>query len=357
MADRQDASRPDTVADVVNAAGAGPFVLACEHASNHVPAGFGNLGLDEAALRAHIAWDPGALAVASELARLLDVPLVAQRVSRLLYDCNRPPESADSVPETSEVYTIPGNQRLSAAQRADRATRFYHPFRTLLAETIERKVRCGPDPVLVTIHSFTPIYFGMRRDVELGVLHDQDRSFADPVPGTTAQDVGRRNDSGDYSITTTFILLPADMRAERTSALALRFGTRLPTTDNRVGIERDQTDFFAFLAGRHDVGRVRLFAETGVGIHGTREPSFEQSDVLVFIGGATFAASPIEPTLLLTGHADGIPDRAIRGNEELAELRLRVRSAARPGLEVELIRGLSPFSPSWGLGMLLVLDG
>ncbi len=185
----------------------------------------------------------------------------------------------------------------------------------------------------------------------------EDRAFAQPVAGTTQRDIGRRNDSGDYSIATTFMLLPLDGRVERHSALALRFGTRLPTTDNRVGIERDQTDFFALLAGRHDLGPVRLFAETGVGIHGTREPDFEQSDVLVFIGGATVPVAAIQPTLLLTGHADGLPDRAIRGNEELAEVRLRVRSTARPGLQVELIRGLGSFSPSWGLGVLMLLDG
>jgi predicted N-formylglutamate amidohydrolase len=197
MAEMRGLLLPESVADVVNPDGGGPFVLVCEHASNHVPAEFDNLGLDEAALRAHIAWDPGALAVASDLAARLDAPLVVQRVSRLLYDCNRPPESPGAVPETSEVFTIPGNRGLTADALGDRARRFYRPFRDLLAATIDRKEQTGTKPVIVTVHSFTPIYFGVRRDVEIGILHDHDHTFADLMLAAARRDadtVTRRNE-------------------------------------------------------------------------------------------------------------------------------------------------------------------
>lgn len=36
----------------------------------------------------------------------------------------------------------------------------------------------GQRPVLVTVHSFTPVYFGQPRAVEFGVIHDADDRLA-----------------------------------------------------------------------------------------------------------------------------------------------------------------------------------
>lgn len=184
-------------AEVINPSGRGAFVLVCEHASKFIPAEFGTLGLDEAARSSHIAWDPGALAVAEAMAERLDSPLVIQLVSRLLYDCNRPPEREDAVPEVSEIYEVPGNTGLSAAERQARVDRFYAPFRATLADCIERRMGEGPPPVLVTVHSFTPVYKGARRDTGLGILHDADARLADALLGVTGDRddlVIRRND-------------------------------------------------------------------------------------------------------------------------------------------------------------------
>lgn len=183
------------IAEVENATGGSPVVLVCEHSSNKVPAEYDNLGLDAAALSSHVAWDPGALAVAQEMSSLLDAPLVAQRVSRLLYDCNRPPESPSAVPERSEIYDIPGNGGLTVEARASRAARFYSPFRDLLAQTLSQ--RAATSPVVVTIHTFTPVYHGARRVVEIGILHDTDARLADAMLSAAGSDNGlavRRND-------------------------------------------------------------------------------------------------------------------------------------------------------------------
>ncbi len=187
----------DTPVDVLNPRGAGRALIVCEHASNFVPPAYRDLGLDRAALTAHIAWDPGALAVAEEMARLLDAPLVASRVSRLLYDCNRPPEAPSAVPEESEIYRIPGNAGLSPTDRARRAELFYFPFRAALAGAIEaHTARAGP-PALVTVHSFTPVYRGVARAVEVGILHDDDARLADAMLAAAQGDAGivvRRNE-------------------------------------------------------------------------------------------------------------------------------------------------------------------
>jgi predicted N-formylglutamate amidohydrolase len=164
--------------DVTNVEGIGAFVIVCEHASNAVPPEYGDLGLHAAALQSHIAWDPGALGVARHLSELLDAPLLAQRFSRLLYDCNRPPEAPSAIPAVSEIYRIPGNEGLSAKARRERADRFYHPFKAALSQAIDDR---PVPPAIVTIHSFTPIYEGVSRQVEIGILHDDDTRLADAV--------------------------------------------------------------------------------------------------------------------------------------------------------------------------------
>ncbi|MBV1896910.1 MAG: N-formylglutamate amidohydrolase, partial [Rhodobacteraceae bacterium] len=110
-----------------NADGAGAVVLVCEHASNHFPDAFGDLGLDTVTRQSHVAWDPGALDVALGLSAALDAPLLAGTVSRLLYDCNRPPEAESAIPVRSETFEIAENSALNEQQRQDRVAGIYLP--------------------------------------------------------------------------------------------------------------------------------------------------------------------------------------------------------------------------------------
>lgn len=162
----------------VNEEGRSPYVLICEHASHLLPKRLGTLGLPEAELTSHIAWDIGAENVARLLSRLIDAPLVLQRYSRLAYDCNRPPESPDSVPELSELTAIPGNRRLSVADRLARAREIYRPFHDGVSLLLDKRAAAGIRSLVVSIHSFTPVYKGKSRSVELGILHDRDTSLS-----------------------------------------------------------------------------------------------------------------------------------------------------------------------------------
>jgi len=157
--------------------GRAPLLFLCEHASHHIPPRFGTLGLDPALLTSHIAWDPGALALARTLSAALHAPLVAGAVSRLVYDCNRPPEAPDAIPVRSEMHDIPGNRDLSAAERQARVDAVYRPFCAAVSAAIER----ARPAALVTVHSFTPVFFGRPRAVEIGVLHDADTRLADAL--------------------------------------------------------------------------------------------------------------------------------------------------------------------------------
>lgn len=168
------AERP--AAEVINAAGHAPLILVCEHASSFIPAALDGLGLKPEDRLSHAAWDIGARAVAMRLSQMLDAPLVASRVSRLVYDCNRPPEAPDSIPAKSELIVAPANADLDDDARLARVRDVYEPFRSLLADTIA--THHADAPALVTIHSFTPVYYGVRRDVELGLLHDADDRLA-----------------------------------------------------------------------------------------------------------------------------------------------------------------------------------
>lgn len=158
--------------------GKSAVLLVCEHASRTLPAYFGDLGLSAEALNSHIAWDPGALAVARGISANLDAPLVYQRFSRLIYDCNRPPESASAMPEISEIYSIPGNHNLAASEREARTEALYRPFHARIEDVIRQRRARGQDSIIVTMHSFTPVYRGKERAVELGILHDTDERFA-----------------------------------------------------------------------------------------------------------------------------------------------------------------------------------
>ena len=167
--------------EIMNAYAAGPVVIVCEHASNHIPDRYDGLGLDAQTRDSHIAWDPGAEGVAQGLAAALDAPMIAGRISRLVYDCNRPPEAPSAIPARSAGIEVPGNAGLSEAGRAARVADVYVPFCHALENLIAERGRAGTPFALITVHSFTPVWQGMPRDVEIGVLHDEDARLADAM--------------------------------------------------------------------------------------------------------------------------------------------------------------------------------
>lgn len=168
---------------IENADGTAPFIIVCDHASNAIPARFANLGLTEQERADHIAWDPGALAVSRHLSKLAGAPLFRSTVSRLMLDCNRPETSATLIPDVSETTVIPGNTNLSAEERAERIAEFHRPYHDGLTQFVDEQLarRHGKPLAVVAIHTFTPVYKGERRDLEIGVLFDKDTRLALPM--------------------------------------------------------------------------------------------------------------------------------------------------------------------------------
>ncbi len=175
------ATDPPQAVEVLNPQGAGVALILCEHASNHIPARYDGLGLDAEVRSSHAAWDPGARSLSLLISAALDATVVASCVSRLVYDCNRPPEASNAMPVKSEKFDIPGNQSLSQASREERTATVYRPFCDAVDDVVAARQAAGRPTVLITMHSFTPVYFGRPRAVEIGILHDDDSRLANAM--------------------------------------------------------------------------------------------------------------------------------------------------------------------------------
>jgi len=160
-----------------NAGGRSPFLFACDHYGRLIPPALGDLGLPESELTRHIAWDIGIAGVAEVLSRLLDAHLVAQRYSRLVIDCNRPPRVASSIPLISEATTVPGNEGLSREEAELRRSAIFDPYHQRIDAIIDARLHAGLPTVLVALHSFTPVYAGIARPWHIGTLYHRDKLF------------------------------------------------------------------------------------------------------------------------------------------------------------------------------------
>jgi predicted N-formylglutamate amidohydrolase len=163
---------------IVNVQGRSRAILACDHASACIPRRLGTLGLASADQMRHIAWDIGAAEVARRLTHQLDSTLILSGYSRLVIDCNRPLTVVDAFAETSEDTLIAGNIGISAAEKSERAEAFYWPYHDALNGLIESRAATGAVPVLVGVHSFTPVYRGVVRPWHVGVHYRLDARAA-----------------------------------------------------------------------------------------------------------------------------------------------------------------------------------
>ncbi|MDW3206665.1 MAG: N-formylglutamate amidohydrolase [Alphaproteobacteria bacterium] len=166
---------------VRNRNGTGPGVIVCDHASNTVPRKLGSLGLPEASLRKHIAYDIGARGIAEVVSDMLDMPAIIGGFSRLVVDLNRPEDDFTCIREIYDGAVIPGNRRLSPAERAARIEELQRPYHDAVTQAIERKCTELPVPALISMHSCTDLYRDERRPWHIGVLSNRDRRMAERV--------------------------------------------------------------------------------------------------------------------------------------------------------------------------------
>jgi hypothetical protein len=173
-----------------------------------------------------------------------------------------------------------------------------------------------------------------------------DSSYAAPIAGTRDRDGSHRTDTGEHRLGT-IVRLASSPAADA----VLRFGTRLPTTDNAAGLGRDQTDFYGTFGGRWSYRGAGVAGEAGVGILETRLERPEQVDVVLYAARAGWWGERVRLWLETVGQHDprGAPE--LRGLENLSELRLVGELGRRQWTRLTLVRGLTFASPAAGVGI------
>jgi predicted N-formylglutamate amidohydrolase len=145
------------------------LLLTCEHASNAVPRAYAGLFRGQRALLAtHRGYDLGALPVARALARATGAPLHVAQVTRLLVDANRSPGHPTLFSRWS--------RGLPQAARDALMARYHDPHWARVRADVAKLRRGGTRVVHVGVHSFTPVWDGAPREIDVGLLYDPRRS-------------------------------------------------------------------------------------------------------------------------------------------------------------------------------------
>lgn len=198
---------PPVIVERLN--GASALFLTCEHAGRRIPSRLGNLGVPEVELKRHIGWDIGAAGVARGLSEQMDAALVMQTYSRLVIDCNRKPSRHDSMARISEHTEIPGNHDLHPDHAEARVREIFNPYHEAIAAELDRRRDAGRATLLMAVHSFTPVYKGVPRPWQIGLLYHRDDRVARVLMDLMSKDptltVGDNEpyaitDEGDYTI-------------------------------------------------------------------------------------------------------------------------------------------------------------
>lgn len=157
------------------------WLITADHASNTVPdwVNGGDLGISDADMNRHIAYDVGSLGLARHLADALAAPMIASDFSRLVIDPNRGEDDPTLVMRLYDGTIIPANRHVDEAETEHRLSRLYRPYHGALADLAGQR----DDTVICAIHSFTPCLKGRQpRPWEIGVLHShQDSRLAVPL--------------------------------------------------------------------------------------------------------------------------------------------------------------------------------
>lgn len=144
------------------------LVLSCEHASNRVPAEYSaRFRGGERLLASHRGYDAGALPVAQRCARSLRAPLFSGNVTRLVVDLNRP----EGHPALFSHFIAD----LDAADREQLLRRFHRRHWAAVQSAVEARLGLGVPVLHLSLHSFTPVLRGERRQADVGFLFDPRR--------------------------------------------------------------------------------------------------------------------------------------------------------------------------------------
>lgn len=170
------------VFDVLNSDSASRWVLTCDHARNKMPECLGDLGLEASHFERHIGYDIGAEGVTRHLARILKAPAIIHGFCRLALDPNRMPYDPNIMPPIAcDGIAVPGNQNLTIEAINARIRTLHHPYHSKIADILSVVRQRNELPLLLSVHSCTPVLNGPPRPWHIGVLWTQDERLAHPL--------------------------------------------------------------------------------------------------------------------------------------------------------------------------------
>lgn len=142
-------------------------IVTAEHGGNEVPAPLAPLfeGYDEV-LASHRGWDPGTLHLSRRLADALNAERFWSTVTRLLVDLNRSPHN----PRVFSEMTAD----LPLTERRQLLDTWHRPHRERVRDAVVEGARRG-QVLHLGVHSFTPVWEGEERRVDLSLLYDPAR--------------------------------------------------------------------------------------------------------------------------------------------------------------------------------------
>lgn len=143
------------------------ILITCEHASNAVPGAYEKIFQDMAILETHQGWDPGALEIAKEFGSFLELPVHTYDYTRLLIEVNRSLDHPNLFSQWSNA--------LYEIDKTHLIEHFYLPYRQKIESEIAKMVESGKVVLHLSVHTFTPDFFGEKREVEVGLLFDESR--------------------------------------------------------------------------------------------------------------------------------------------------------------------------------------
>jgi predicted N-formylglutamate amidohydrolase len=157
---------------IVGSDNVGPFIFSCEHASNALPNFLTPTQRDQYFLNSHWGWDIGAKEVVEGLTHYFQSQAILCNFSRLLIDTNRSPDRGDIIRTETEGHSLSFNQNLSRMDTDRRFKEWYQPYHTAFDQLVASRVNDSSPVILVSVHSFTPVWDAQVRTMDIGVLFD-----------------------------------------------------------------------------------------------------------------------------------------------------------------------------------------
>ena len=153
------------------------ILIIADHASNYIPDSLDNLGLNKNLFNTHIAYDLGVKELCIDLSKLLKSKYIIGEYSRLIIDLNRDLLDPTLIPEIVDRKIIPKNVNLSANEKKIRITEVYNRYHN----NIKRTIKSDHITILISLHSFNPIFKNKKRNIHFGILSNEDRRLSNCI--------------------------------------------------------------------------------------------------------------------------------------------------------------------------------